>query len=111
NLIALMNLTMATLLAVFVAVKIVQALLVAANIVACVICAASLGTDCGDCEYLSSHERSYRKFVKSVDRSVADVNSSLHDTANVIARDIPALAARRGVEAGRAYAPMVEGAF
>jgi hypothetical protein len=112
NLIALLNLTMAALLAIFVAAKIVQALLLIANILSCAVCAASFGSyGCDDCSYLSENEQPYEDFVKKVDKTVSDFNRTLHDTADTVAKEMPYLAARRGVSAGGDYARMVEGSF
>jgi hypothetical protein len=105
NLIALLNLTMAAVLAVLVGVKITQALLLAATTIACV------NPKNPDCPYLKGHHKPYGNFVERVDRSVEKINKSLATTGNTVAEMMPKLAARRGAEASRAYAPMVEGAF
>jgi hypothetical protein len=105
NLIALLNITMAAVLSVLVAVKIFQVVLSVATVTACLIPYNP------DCEYLASKEAPYEKFVNNMEKKVKDINNSLYDTANTVAKMTPILGARRGVDAGKAYAPMVEGAF
>lgn len=105
NLIALLNLTMAAVLAVLVGVKITQALLIAANIVACLIRYNP------HCYYLASHQSPYKNFVDKVDRKVQNINRSLASTGNTVAQMVPMLAAKRAADVSRAYAPLVEGGF
>ncbi|CAN5924141.1 hypothetical protein BH11MYX4_BH11MYX4_23940 [soil metagenome] len=105
NLIALLNITMAAILAVFVGVKITQALLLAATVIAC------LNPYNPDCYYLASQHKPYKQFVDKVEKKVDRINKSLADTGNTVAKEMPSLAARRAAEVSRAYAPMVEGGF
>lgn len=105
NLIALLNLTMAAVLAVLVGVKITQVLLLTATPIAC-----STWFN-PDCYYLKSHHAPYQQFVDKVDRKVEKINKSLASTGNTVAKMIPILAAGRGADAAKDYASMVEGGF
>lgn len=105
NLIALINISMAAVLAVLVGAKVTQALLGLATAAACA------AEDYSDCAYLGDQQEPYQQFVDRVDRSVENINRSLAKTSDTIAKMMPELAARRAAAAGRAYAPMAEGAF
>src|SRR3954462_121603 len=65
NVLALVNLVMSAILAVLVAVKIVQLLLLAANVIACALPFNPV------CPLLSSWESPYANFVKIADRTVS----------------------------------------
>jgi hypothetical protein len=105
NLIALLNLTMAAVLSVLVAVKIFQVLLAAATVAAC------LAYNYQDCAYLGKKNKPYADFVKKYEKKVTEINEALHDTADTVAKAAPILGARRGVESGKPYATLVEGGF
>ena len=105
NIIALLNLTMAAVLAVFVGVKITQALHVVATVLACV------NPFNPDCTYLVKQKKPYDQFVDKVDKKVQKINKSLASTGNTVAKEMPVLAARRAADASKDYAPMVEGGF
>lgn len=105
NLIALLNLTMAAVLSVLVAVKIFQVLLAAATVAACLIPYNP------DCPYLAKKNKPYADFVRRYENKVKDINESLHDTADQVAKQVPILAARRGVDFVAPYKTLVEGGF
>jgi hypothetical protein len=105
NLIALVNLVMAATLAVLIAVKVVQILLFAANVIACV------SQSWGDCVYLANWQSPYAQFVDRVDNDVARLHRTLHSTSTNIARNMPLLAAEHGVRAAKGYGPFVQGGF
>ena len=105
NLIALLNIVMAAVLAVFVAVKITQTLLAIATFFAC------LDWFDSNCYYLAAQNAPYKNFVNKVEKKVDNINKSLSDTGNTVAKEMPILAAKRGADASDDYGPMATGGF
>src|SRR5262249_33047767 len=109
NILALLNVSMASVLSVLVSVKVVQSMLLAANAAACALNHKHYVNP--DCTYLGSKEAPYASFVHAYDSSVARTNSSLHASAADVAELLPLLAARRGADAARAFGPQVQDGF
>src|SRR3954467_7629110 len=105
NVLALVNLVMSAILAVLVAVKIVQLLLLAANVIACALPFNPV------CPLLSSWESPYANFVKVADRTVSTVNKGLYKAETALAKTIPVVGQAKAASASRPYAPVVEGGF
>ncbi len=105
NVLALVNLVMAAILAILVAVKIVQLLLLAATVIAC---ALPLNPYC---PLLSSWQSPYGTFVRITDRTVSTVNKGLYKAESALAKSIPVLGQAKAEAAARSYGPVVEGGF
>jgi hypothetical protein len=105
NVLALVNLVMSAILAILVAVKIVQLLLLAATVIAC---ALPLNPYC---PLLSSWQSPFSSFVKVTDRTVSTVNKGLYKSESAIAKMIPVIGQAKAGAASRKYAPIVEGGF
>lgn len=105
NLIALVNLVMAATLAVLIAVKAVQILLFAANVIAC------LAEDYGDCAFLSAEESPYAEFVQQIDSDVSRLHRTLYQTNKGIAMYTPLVAAQHAVMVSKDWGNMVQGGF
>lgn len=109
NILALVNVSMASILSVLVSVKVVQSLLLAANAAACALNHKHYVNP--DCPYLGSKEAPYARFVQRYDSAVARTNGALHATSADVAELLPLLASRRGADAIRAYSPQIQGGF
>jgi len=105
NVIALVNLVMSAILAVLVAVKIVQLLLLAAQVIAC---AMPLNPYC---PVLTTWQDPFAKFVKLTDQSVSKVNRGLYAAETSIAKTMPLLGQVKAIAAAQSYAPVVENGF
>lgn len=105
NVLAMVNLVMSAILAVLVAVKIVQLLLLAATVIAC---AMPLNPYC---PLLSSWQSPYANFVKLTDRTVSTVNKSLYNAESALAKTIPVIGQAKAATAARGHGPMIEGGF
>ncbi len=105
NVLALLNLVMSAILAVLVAVKIGQLLLLAANVIACAIPFNP------HCPLLSSWENPYGNFTKITDKTVSTVNKGLYSAETAIAKTVPVIGQAKAKLASREFAPVVEGGF
>ncbi len=105
NVLSLVNLVMSAILAILVAVKIVQLLLMAANVIACAIPFNPY------CPLLSSWQSPYSSFVKLTDRTVSTVNRGLYVSETALAKVMPVIGQVKSIATSQAYAPVVEGGF
>lgn len=105
NVLALVNVVMSAILAVLVAVKIVQLLLLAANVIACAIPLNPW------CPILSSWQPPVEKFVRVTERSVSTVNRVLNESESALAKTMPILGQAKAVASKSAYEPIVESSF
>jgi len=105
NVIALVNLVMSAILAVLVAVKVVQLLLLAANVIACALPLNPV------CPLLSSWQSPFSNFVKITDRTVSTVNKGLYKAESALAKSIPVVGQAKAASASRQFGPVVEGGF
>jgi hypothetical protein len=105
NVIAFTNLVMTAVVSVLAAVKTVQMLLLAANIIACALPVNPY------CPLLSSWQDPYAKFVKIVDKTVSTMNRGLYASESAIGRSIPIMAQAKARAGALAYAPRVESGF
>jgi hypothetical protein len=105
NVLAFTNLVMTAVVSVLAAVRTVQMLLLAANIIACALPVNPY------CPLLSSWQDPYGKFVKIVDKTVSSMNRGLYASESAIGRSIPIMAQAKARAGARAYAPRVDTGF
>jgi hypothetical protein len=105
NVLAFTNLVMTAVVSVLAAVRTVQMLLLAANIIACALPVNPY------CPLLSSWQDPYGKFVKIVDKTVSTMNRGLYASESAIGRSIPIMAQAKARAGALAYAPRVESGF
>lgn len=112
NIIALINLVMAAVLAVLVAFKMAQVLLIAANILSCACAAASYGTNafCDfACELTTNAEDPMSDLVDAVEKIVNQVLKALHMASNAVAYGMPWVAEGKAMFVAADYKPTVHG--
>lgn len=105
NVLALVNLVMSAILAVLVAVKIIQLLLLAANVIACAIPFNPY------CPLLSSWQSPVSKFVKITDKAVSNVNRGLYASETALAKVMPVVGQAKSVAASHQFGSFVDGGF
>ena len=112
NILALINLVMAAVLAVLVAFKMAQVLLIAANILSCVCAAASEGTNAfcdAACGLTSDAEDPMSSLVDEVSQIVDKVLRGLHLASNAVAYGMPWVAEGKAIVVAQDYKPTVRG--
>ncbi|MBN2343621.1 MAG: hypothetical protein JXX29_19390 [Deltaproteobacteria bacterium] len=97
NTIALINLIMATVLAVLVAVRLVEMLLVVAMAVVGVACVVSGGAACGAVVPLAKAEHELHEFSENIEDTVHQILHSLEEVAEVVNHSVPILAEAEAV--------------
>ena len=97
NVIALINLVMAAVLSVLVALKVHQAVLIVAIAVVGVLCVVTQGAACGAIQPLGTALNKVNKIIDEVEPRVKDVLEGLESAADVIARVTPILAQAEAV--------------
>jgi hypothetical protein len=105
NVLAFVNLVMSAILAILVAVKIVQLLLLAANVIACAIPFNPW------CPVLSSWQPPVEKFVRVTEKTVSTVNRVLNKAEGAIAKTMPIVGQAKASAVQSAYGPIVESSF
>ncbi len=106
NIIALINLVMAAVLAVLVAFKIGQLILLAATAIAC-----SNPFTAALCPPLLSTHVPYNNFLTKVEKVVDTVLKVLYQTSNAVAVGMPWVAEGKAIVVGQQYKPTVDGGF
>jgi hypothetical protein len=110
NIIAMLNLIMAAILAVLVALKIAQILLIITNIISCIICAIPFGQwACPICTASSSAQYYVQKAIDAVQKFCDAVLPVLSKTQKVVAITMPWVAQARAVSVSQSYSKPVDG--
>jgi hypothetical protein len=107
NIIAMINLIMAAVMAVLVAIKIVQLLVIAANAISCALCV--IGVGCPVCAVTSEWEEPIATAVNDVQKVVNEVEPALNKASTVVAIGMPWIAEVRSVAMATSYGPTVHG--
>ena len=101
NIIALINLVMAAALSVLVALRTLQALLVAAIAIVGVACVVTQGAACGAMVPLGNALHKVNKITDKVEPRIKDVLEGLEKAANAVAKTVPVLATAEAVYVSR----------
>ncbi|MBI5537776.1 MAG: hypothetical protein HY898_33940 [Deltaproteobacteria bacterium] len=112
NIIAMINLIMAAILAVLVALKICQILLIITNIISCIICALPYGVGvwaCPICTASSTAENYVQKAIDAVQKFCDITLPILSKTQVVVSVTMPWIAEARAVSVAKSYSKPVEG--
>ncbi len=112
NILALINLVMAAVLAVLIAFKMAQVVLIAANILSCVCAAASYGANafCDTaCTVTGDAESPMSDLVDEVSQIVDKVLRILHYASNAVAYGMPWIAEGKALSVAQDYKPTVDG--
>ncbi len=112
NILALINLVMAAVLAVLVAFKMAQVLLIAANVLSCACAAASVGFNpvCdAACTLTGAAEDPMSSLVSAVEKIVNQVLKALHMASNAVAYGMPWVAEGKALMVASDYKPTVTG--
>jgi hypothetical protein len=112
NILALINLVMAAVLAVLVAFKMAQVLLIAANVLSCACAAAAVGFNpvCdAACTLTGAAENPMDKLVSAVEKIVNQVLKALHMASNAVAYGMPWVAEGKAIMVASDYKPTVQG--
>ncbi len=107
NILALINLIMAAVLAVLVAFKIAQILLLIANIASCI--AGAIFNPV--CDLTTAAEEPFATLVDKVETAVDKILRALHAVSNGVAIGMPWVAEVKAVVVANSYAPTVRGGF
>jgi|GEM_PF-2114932 len=110
NVIAMINLIMAAVMAVLVVVKLIQVLNFALNAFSCIACAIPFGEwACPICAASSEAEDPIANIVNDVQNVVNKVEPALHGASSVVAVGMPWIAEARSIIIARDYSPTVHG--
>ena len=97
NIIALINLIMAAVLSILVALKVLQAILVVAIVVVGVLCVVTQGVACGAVEPLGTALNKVTKIADEVEPRIKDVLEGLESAADAVSQVVPILAQAEAV--------------
>ncbi|MFO0677801.1 MAG: hypothetical protein U0169_14790 [Polyangiaceae bacterium] len=107
NIIAMLNLIMAAVLAILVALKIAQALLIITNIISCALAWTGIGA--AVCAATSAAEAPLQQVIDKVETIVDKVLRGLNKASTGVAMGMPWIAEAKAVTVARSYGPTVEG--
>jgi len=111
NIIAMINIIMAAILAVLVALKICQMLLIITNVISCAICALPFGAGawaCPICTAASNAQQPLQKVIDAVQKFVDATLPVLSKTQHAVAVGMPWIAQARAVATSKDYSKPVE---
>lgn len=109
NIIAMLNLIMAAVLAVLVALKIAQVLLIIANVVSCALAVIGIGIPV--CTATTSAQPKLQKLIDATTKVVHTVLKGLYIAESGVAVAMPYVAEVKSVMVAKSYAPTVDGGF
>lgn len=107
NIIAMINLIMAAVMAVLIALKIVQLLVIAANVISCALCV--IGVGCPVCAVTSEWEDPIASAVNDVQNAVNKIEPALNKASTLVAVGMPWIGEVRSVAMAASYGPTVHG--
>lgn len=109
NIIAMLNLIMASVLAVLVALKIAQVLLTIANVVSCAL--ALIGIGIPFCTATTNAQPKLQQLIDKTTKIVHTVLKGLYIAESTVAVAMPFVAEVKSVMVAKGYAPTVDGGF
>lgn len=109
NIIAMLNLIMAAVLAVLVALKIAQVLLIIANVVSCAL--ALIGIGIPFCTATTNAQQPLQNLINTTTKIVHTVLKGLYIAESAVAVAMPFVAEVKSVMVAKSYAPTVDGGF
>jgi hypothetical protein len=110
NMIAMINLIMAAIMAILIVVKIIQAISILINVILCAVCLIPfMEWACPLCADDTAEEPTINNFVNRVQQAVSDIEPVLNKTSTIVALGMPWIAEVRSVAMATNYEPVVHG--